>query len=54
MVYAVAPTKWRIGTIKTLGASQSLNSKIRENIKLGHSEDPLPSFHDQERYKTGP
>ena len=50
MVYAVAPSKWRIGTVKRLDESKTLNEKIRKNIKIGQQEDPLPSFHDQERY----
>merc|ERR1711953_793023 len=47
MVYAVALSKWRIGTVKRLDESKTLNEKIRKNIKIGQQEDPLPSFHDQ-------
>ena len=48
MANVVAPTKWKIGTLETIRSANKLNSNIQTKIKLGHINDPLPSFHDQE------
>jgi len=47
MVYAVAPTKWKLETKKILTNSAVVNSNASKSIKIGHRDDPLPSFHDQ-------
>lgn len=47
MANVVAPTKWKIGTLETIKSANKLNSNIQTKIKLGHINDPLPSFHDQ-------
>jgi len=47
MVYAVAPTKWKLETKKILSNSTVINSNVSKSIKIGHRDDPLPSFHDQ-------
>ena len=50
MVYAVAPTKWKLETKKILSNSAVVNSNASKSIKMGHRDDPLPSFHDQGWY----
>ena len=50
MVYAVAPTKWKLETKKILSNSAVVNSNASKSIKIGHRDDPLPSFHDQGWY----
>ena len=50
MVYAVAPTKWKLETKKILTNSAVVNSNASKSIKIGLRDDPLPSFHDQGWY----
>merc|ERR1712227_28829 len=47
MANVVAPTKWKIGTLETIKSANRLNSNIKTKIRMGHINDPLPSFHDQ-------
>lgn len=47
MANVVAPTKWKFNTLNLIRDSTRVNHDVTTKVRLGHINDPMPSFHDQ-------